>query len=95
MNLFFQKKSVDRKYIENPLKQAPPQVVIRTQQPSVTNTLNEASAKIADNAKGNTTASGKKKYGKSDTTTSPSRSRSATKELVCKSALLFPIKPLN
>lgn len=72
----------DRKYIENPLKQAPPPVIIRQEvKPSpVTNTLNEASS--------NLTASGKKKYGKSDVTNSPSRSRSATKELICMFSLL-------
>lgn len=73
----------DRKYIESPLKQAPPQVVIKQEvKPSpVTNTLKEASS--------NLTASGKKKYGKSDVTSSPSRSRSATKELICTSQFLF------
>lgn len=78
----------DRRYIEQPLKPAPPPIVT-VRKPSVSaasnrnqdnvntvnlNSINEALDKRSP-----------KKYGGNlDTTGSPSRSRSATKELICK-----------
>lgn len=75
--------SGDRKYIEQPIKPAPVQVTIKKPIPSVqpvTNSLNHSGSTLSV---GDSEKRTPKKYGRLDSTGSPNRSRSATKELAC------------
>lgn len=120
--------SGNRRYIESPLKPAPPPIITRTQhttssynntssfnntttssssysntatrqQDSSSSSFNSSNKTVSNNTSSllsssissatnnidtTSTTSSKKKYGKLDAPDSPSRSRSATKELICK-----------
>lgn len=101
--------SGDRRYIESPLKPAPPPIITRTQHTSSTSqtkqqessstSLNSSNKTVSNTTSSllsssissnnidtsSTSTTSKKKYGgKLDAPDSPSRSRSATKELICK-----------
>lgn len=101
--------SGDRRYIESPMKPAPPPVITRTQhtssssststtrqQDSSSSSFTSSNKTVSNNTSSLTTSSisnnidassisttSKKKYGKLEAPDSPSRSRSATKELIC------------
>jgi serine/threonine protein kinase/predicted phage tail protein len=73
--------SGDRKYIEQPIKPAPMTVTIKKPIPSVspvTNSLNHSTSTLSV---GDSDRRTQKKYGRLDSTGSPNRSRSTTKEL--------------
>lgn len=77
--------SGDRKYIEQPIKPAPIPVNIRKPIPSTnpaptTNSLNHSLSTLSVGDGDKRTP---RKYGRLDSTGSPNRSRSATKELAC------------
>lgn len=100
--------SGDRRYIESPMKPAPPPVITRTQhtssssststtrqQDSSSSSFTSSNKTVSNNTSSLTTSSisnnidassisttSKKKYGKLEAPDSPSRSRSATKELI-------------
>lgn len=73
--------SGDRKYIEHPIKPAPIPVTIKKQitPAQVQSKLDAKSSLSVDTDK-----KSPRKYGRLDSTGSPNRSRSATKELACK-----------
>ena len=81
--------SGDRKYIEQPIKPAPMTVTIKKPIPSVSplrSSLNHSPSTLSvDGAE----KRAQKKYGRLDSTGSPNRSRSATKELACTYLFIF------
>lgn len=81
--------SGDRKYIEQPIKPAPIPVTIRKPIPTTNaapapTSLNRSSSNLSV---GDSDKRSQRKYGRLDSTGSPNRSRSTTKELACK----FPL----
>lgn len=71
--------SADRKYIEQPIKPAPVPITIRKPiaNAPLTNSLKQSSSNLSVNDTGRTP----RKYGRIDSTGSPNRSRTSTKEL--------------
>lgn len=82
--------SGDRKYIEQPIKPAPIPITIRknvTNTNSATNAAQPATNNLKHSSSnlsvGDSDKRSTRKYGRLDSTGSPNRSRSATKELAC------------
>lgn len=73
--------SGDRKYIEQPIKPAPAQITIRKPIPTIQPTTNHLNHSGSTLSVSDAEKRAPKKYGRLDSTGSPNRSRSTTKEL--------------